>query len=140
MMVFGRLLGKREDPEVRGYIESMLILAMADGELEDEEIDDIIVAIVNHPKMSGLSGKEIDQIARRSLIAMEKQGLEDRISSVAKMLPSKELRLDAIRMSLSVSMADGELEPQEMALLQKMQQIFGLSDEQISAIVNEYGS
>jgi uncharacterized tellurite resistance protein B-like protein len=54
------------------------------------------------------------------------------------MLPSAEDRVLAIKMCLLIAMADGELQPPEMAVLYRMRDIFGLSQGQVDSVVNEY--
>jgi tellurite resistance protein len=137
MSIFNRFLGKKEDPEVRGYIECMLLLACADGELESDELDDIFVKTATHPKMEGLTWHEIKSIAMRSLSAMEKEGEDARIRSLAKLLPTQDVRIGALEMCLSVSLSDGELEPDEAEVLGKIQLAFGISDEQIEAMIGK---
>lgn len=136
--MFGRLLGKKEDPEVRGYVECMLLLALADGELEEDELDSIFTTFASHPKMENMGWKELKAIAIRSLGAMERQGEEARIRAVASLLPTVEQRMEALELSLSVAMADGELEPPEAKILEKIQRVFGLSEQQVEEIISRY--
>jgi tellurite resistance protein len=42
--------------------------------------------------------------------------------------------MDAIGVALSISMSDGIIEPEGLAILKQMQSVFGLSDEQIEQV------
>jgi tellurite resistance protein len=136
--MFSSLLGNKENNERRGYIETMLILAFADGELEDDEVTDIIHNALRHPKMRDMSDKEFDRLIRRSLTAMDKQGLDKRIEEVCKLLTTHEMRLNAIDLAVSVAMSDGEMEPDEVRVLERMTALMGLSEADVQTVVTRY--
>jgi tellurite resistance protein len=137
-MVWGKLMGHEENPEDRALAEAGIMLSMADGMIEDEEIDDLVVSIFRHPKMQRLGERTIVRILNNAVRDVEKQGIDARIRWIASQLPNVSQRLDAIGIALSVSMSDGTIEAEEVAILQKMQRAFGLSDEQIEAIMQQY--
>lgn len=136
--MFKGLMGLGEDPERRGLIETMLILALADGELEEDEISDIIANSLRHPKMKGMNDREFDRLIRRSLTAIDKQGLDKRIESVCALLPSKQSRLDALDLAISVAMSDGELEAPEERVMERMAHLMGLTQAEVQSIVQRY--
>jgi tellurite resistance protein len=129
--MFSSLLGNKENNERRGYIETMLILAFADGELEDDEVTDIIHNALRHPKMRDMSDKEFDRLIRRSLTAMDKQGLDKRIEEVCKLLITHDL-------AVSVAMSDSEMEPDEVRVLERMTALMGLSEADVQTVVTRY--
>lgn len=137
-MVWNKLTGRGASPEQKAYLEAMLILAMADGELEDEELDDMAVSCARHHKLSELGDRTIISVLNESYRKMLHQGNDKRIEEIAKVLQTTEQRLDAIGVALSISMSDGTIEPEEMALLQRMQVVFGLSDAQIEKVMSQY--
>lgn len=137
-MVWGKLMGHEENPEDRALIESGIMISMADGMIEDEEIDDLVISIFRHPKMQRLGERTLVRILNNAVRDIEKQGIDTRIRWIASQLPSVSQRLEAIGIALSVSMSDGTIEGQEVVILQKMQHAFGLSDEQIENIMQQY--
>ncbi|MDL1900302.1 hypothetical protein FBR02_05990 [Anaerolineae bacterium CFX9] len=127
-----------EDKEKRGYIETMLIVSFSDGELEDDEIDVLVQRASRHPKMAGMNHNEFMRYIKRSLSAMDRQGLEKRVEEVCKLLTTKEMRLTGIDLALSVAMADGELEPDEDRLINRMIQLMGLTQADVQPIIDRY--
>jgi tellurite resistance protein len=135
-MVFSFLFGKKEDPEVRAYLETMLILAAADGDLGQKEAAAIAAIMTNHPKMQSLSENDLKGLIDRCLQAIISDGIDARIQEIARMLPSPAQRVDAIKMALVVALVDGTLEPNEMAVLQRMGSVFGLTASQVDSVMN----
>jgi tellurite resistance protein len=135
-MVFSFLFGKKEDPEVRAYVETMLILAAADGDLGQKEAAAIAAVMTNHPKMSSLTENDLKGLIDRCMQAIISDGIDQRIREIARMLPSMSQRVDAIKMALVVALVDGVLAPTEMAVLQRMGSVFGLTASQVDSVVN----
>lgn len=137
-MVWNMITGRNATPEQKAYLESMLILAMADGELEDSELDDMAVSCACHPKLSELGDRTIVAVLNDSYRKMLKHGTDKRLNEIANTLKTTEQRMDAIGVALSISMADGTIEPEELALLKQLQAAFGLSDTQIEQVMSQY--
>jgi tellurite resistance protein len=116
----------------------MLVLAVADGELEDSEVDDLCVSVVQHPKMQGIGGRELVNALQKAWDTIEKKGLERTMSDVAMVLVNTDQRIDAVGMALSVAAADGEIEPQERTVLEKLQRTFNLTDEEVEEAMRRY--
>lgn len=136
-MVWGKLIGRSVTPEVRAYLETMMMLSLADGEVEDEEIQDLAVTIARHPKMRDLGDRQVIDTLIKSWKEIEKQGMDRRMREIAGML-SHDQRIDAIGMAISVASSDGQIEPEEMSVLQKLQKSFGLSDADIEIAMQRY--
>jgi len=136
--MFGGLFG--EDKEKRGYIEAMLIVSCSDGDIEDEEIDRLVQRVYRHPKMASMSPNEVLRYLQRSLKAIGRQGVEKRVEEVCKLLTTKEMRLAGVDFALSIAMADGELEPGEKRIVQRMIQLMGLSEADVNPIFERYGA
>lgn len=138
LMVFKKLMGHEEDPEDRAYIETMLMISMADGEIEDSEIDDLAVSVYSHPKMKRLGNRTVIRILNAAARDIERQGFEARAQAVAKALPDIGKRIDAIGMAISVSASDGDIEPEEVHVLEILQRAFNLTDAQVEQAMQMY--
>lgn len=136
-MVWNKLTGRGVTPEVRAYLEVMLMLSLADGELEDEEISDLGTTIARHPKMSDLGNRQIIDTLLKAWKDIEKQGMDRRMNEIAGML-SHEQRIDAVGMAISVAASDGEIESDERKILEKMQRTFGISDTDVEEAMRRY--
>lgn len=134
--MFGGLLG--EDKEKRGYIETMIIMSFADGELEDDEIGALVERARNHPRMASMSQAEFMRYIKRSLNAMDKQGLEKRVEEVCKLLSTRDMRLNGIDLAVYVAMSDGEMEPDEARILERMVALMGLNQSDVQPIIDRH--
>lgn len=140
MGILDRLAGKRgqqEVSEVRGYIEAMIMMIAADGVIEDDEVQDFLKNVYSRPKLSKIPHNDMMSMIRRSLTAIENEGVDKRIKAIAQLLPSVEERMEAVRMCLSICASDGDVAPDELDILKKMQAEFGLSESQIETLMNE---
>lgn len=135
-MGLGNLFGRRIDQDIQAYMDVMMILAMADGELEDEEVQDLIVSIYSHPRMKGMSERQIVTTGEKSYQLLLREGVDARLRAASQALPEKVQRIDAMTMALSMSASDGTIEPEEMAVLRKIQTAFNLSDSEIDQIID----
>lgn len=134
--MFGGLLG--EDKEKRGYIETMIIMSFADGELEDDEIGALVERARNHPRMANMSHAEFMRYINRSLNAMDKQGLEKRVEEVCKLLNTRDMRLNGIDLAVYAAMSDGEMEPDEARILERMVALMGLTQSDVQPIIDRH--
>jgi uncharacterized tellurite resistance protein B-like protein len=140
MGILDKLMGKRgsqENSEQRGYVEAMLMMIAADGVIEDEEIRDFLKNVYSKPKLSGLSESELMSLVRRSLNAIQTEGVDARIKAIGQMLPMLEQKIEAVRLSLSICSSDGDVAPEELDILRKMQAQFDISEKQMEALLNE---
>ncbi len=137
-MGFGNLPSRKEDPELRSYLEAMVMLSMSGGDIEDSEVDAMVLSTIKLPRMNGLTDRQLNQMFGSSIKDIQREGLDGRIRALAQKLPSTDQRLEAIGMALSVSMSNGNIEPQKKDILKKMQRAFGLSDQQIGTVIQRY--
>jgi tellurite resistance protein len=136
-MVFSRLFGEQSGSEARAYIETMLILATADGDFSRQEVESMTAILANHPRTKGLSESDFKQIVEACQRDMAAQHVDARIRAIAGMLPQQSQRIDAIKIALVIAIADGRFDPTELSLLDKFQLAFGLSEAQVHQILNE---
>ena len=140
MGVLDKLMGKRgpqEGSEQRGYVEAMIMMIAADGVIEDEEIHDFLKNVYGKPKLSGLTESELMSMIKRSLNAIETEGVDARIKAIGQMLPMMEQKVESVRLSLSICASDGDVAPEELEILKKMQAQFDISETQMEALLNE---
>lgn len=134
-MGLGNLFGRKIDADIQSYMEIMVILSMADGELEDDEINDLIVTCLKHPRLSSMSEKQFTTAVDRAFRNVQREGVDARLRALQQNLPSRDQRLDVMGMALSISASDGTIEEAEMVILKKMQSAFGLSDADIDKLI-----
>jgi len=140
MGILDKLAGKRglqEESETRAYIEAMIMMIAADGVIEEDEVQDFMKFIYSKQQFRSHSSQEIISIIKRSFVALEKEGIDSRIRAISAMLNSIDKRIDAFRMCLSICASDGDVAPEELEILKKMQKEFDLSEAQVDKIMNE---
>ncbi len=140
MGILDRLAGKRgsqETSEHRGYVEAMIIMIAADGIIEDDEVQDFLRNVYTRPQLSKIPKDEMVSMIKRSLASIESEGVDARIKAIAQLLPGVEKKMDAFRMCLSICASDGDVAPEELDILKKMQAAFDLSESQVEKLMNE---
>lgn len=98
------------------------LVAAADGEIEEEEIKETIQSILNNPQLSGAFDtrtieETADQMFKRARGVSGKMGLYKEIDDIAG---ETEMSEAVYAIALDISMSDGEMEPQEKAVLSKI--------------------
>ena len=118
----------------KDYLEAVLaaaaLIAVADGEIEEKEELAIIKAIGANATLSAAwSSREIEAMAQKMLDRakggrMGQNGLYQEIEDVAK---NPDMAEAVLLMALDVSEGDGEIEPQEKVVLEKLAGRLGLN-------------
>lgn len=137
---FQRLLGNTSvdapSHKVRFFIETMLIMISADGEIADAEMSQFMDQLRNRPELDGMSWRALDEHVRTAFSIIKRDGVEQRLKTIADALPSHDARRGALSMALSVAVGDGSLSPAEHTVMQMIQDAFGLTDPDVeSALV-----
>lgn len=106
------------------------LVAAADGELEDAEIAQTIKGIQSNPELAGaFPSREIEQTADQMLKRAQggrvgRNGLFKELEDIAS---DKDMSETVLLTALDVADSDGEMEPAEKAVLEKIAQTFGLN-------------
>ena len=137
MTLFKRLFGKAPDNghDVRLFLETMLIMIAADGQVEDTEMSHFMAQVGTRPELAQISRRVIDQHMQEAFKAIRREGIEKRIVAIARGLQRRDQRLAAVAMAIAIAMGDGKLEREETAVLDMMQAAFELSDDDISEAI-----
>jgi tellurite resistance protein len=106
------------------------LVSAADGELEDAEIVQTVKGIASNPALAGaFSSREIEQTAdamckRAQGGRVGRAGLFKELEDIAS---DKDMAETVLLTALDVADSDGEMEPAEKAVLEKIAQTFGLN-------------
>jgi tellurite resistance protein TerB len=106
------------------------LVAAADGDLEDAEIAQTIKGIQSNPELAGaFPSREIEQTADQMLKRAQggrvgRNGLFKELEDIAS---DKDMAETVLLTALDVADSDGEMEPAEKAVLEKIAQTFGLN-------------
>lgn len=107
------------------------LIASADGDIEDSEVIAAQESLFNHPTLStAFKQSEIEAAANRmfsrSKGTMGRIGLMKEIEQAKAKSTTDDLEL-ILAVAVDVSRSDGDMEPQEMAVLQKIANALGLN-------------
>lgn len=106
------------------------LVAAADGDLEDAEIAQTIKGIASNPELAGaFPSREIEQTADAMLKRAQggrvgRNGLFKELEDIAS---DKDMSETVLLTALDVADSDGEMEPAEKVILEKIAQTFGLN-------------
>lgn len=144
--MFGKLFGKKAEAAVQkfsgrtDFLEAVCaaaaLVAAADGEIEDAEIKATVKAVkANKALAAGFDQQTIDQTINRMLERAEggrvgRMGLWTEVNEVGK---DAELAQAVVLTALDVAEGDGEIEPAEKAVLDKLAKNLGVNLEAMLA-------
>jgi len=94
-----------------GMVDSAMIMACADGELTDDEIG-VVAGVIDGFFDGQITRREIEELINLSLEAMERDGIEGRLDTLAENLPNEELRGYALA-AAAVALSDVEGDEEE---------------------------
>lgn len=101
------------------------LVAAADGDIEDEELAATLEALQAHPTLSEAFGSSQIEACANTMFkrvkggAMGRIGLMKEIEEARAKSSSDDIEL-VLAVAIDVSRSDGEMEPQEMAVLSKI--------------------
>lgn len=125
-----KLSGKTDLLE--GICAMAALVAMADGEIEDSEVEATLAALQVHATLGeAFSASEIERALDKQLSRARggmagKLALKREIEEAKAKNATDELEM-ALMVAIDVAMADGEMEPQERAVLEDLAKRLGFS-------------
>ncbi len=130
------------EEELKAYIETMMLLAIADGTVKDAELHVIQMAVVsyleNHPALGSMTRKDlIDECFARAQQIYD-DGPIVRLKYISELLGSHEKRMYALGMAVAVSTSDGVIHITERDALRMIQRAFGLSDDEVRKAIEAF--
>lgn len=125
-----KLSGKTDLLE--GIAAMVALVAGADGEIEDAEVESGLNALLSHATISeAFTSSQIEQAFDKQLKRVKggmagKLALKREIEEMKTKSPHDELEM-AFMIAIDVSLADGQMEPQEKTVLEDLGRRLGLS-------------
>lgn len=136
MPILTRLFGGNangDEPRVRLFLETMLIMIAADGHVSEDEMRRFMTQVRARPELSEVPRATLDRHLQEAFLAIQREGLERRVEAISRGLRRRDQRLAALSMAVTTASGDGTLSAQERAVVELLQRYFQLSDEQVSA-------
>lgn len=134
--------GPVSDAELHAYIETMMLLAIADGMIKDVELHVIQMAVVsyleNHPTIGAMTRQQLIDLCYACAQKIYDEGANSRLIATANALDSHEKKMYALGMAVAVSTSDGVIHATEREALKMIQKAFGLSDDEVRQAVASF--
>lgn len=112
-----------------GLVGAALLVAAADGEIEPEEITNLNAQLEAHPALQGFGseiGKMVDSFSRR-LNAGFLIGKTQIMREIKDCAHDEREAEDIFVAAITIAQADGEVEPEELAVLKEIGRTLGLN-------------
>lgn len=129
----------QEIEPVEAYLDCLLMAAAADKELRDEELAAIIAFVISRPEFNGIEEDHIRDYIHGRLRAFATGGTAARLEALIGDLVSVSERENAYGLAVSISLADGELAPEERSFLIQLRRALDLDEEQAARILAQLG-
>jgi len=131
MNLLQRLFGgqsRNNAPEIRLFVEAMLILIAADGVVEESELDGFVRQVHTRPEFQGIKQRDVDAYVQTAFGDIRRDGIDARINEIAAGLPKRDHRVAALGMAITIAVGDGGVAPAESSVLEKLRRAFELSE------------
>jgi tellurite resistance protein len=124
---------------VEAYLDCLLMAAAADKELRDEELATIIAFVISRDEFAGIDEDHLREYINDRLRNFATGGTARRLDSLSADLPEAQHRENAYGLAVSISVADGELAPEERTFLIQLRRALHLDEERAGKILNTIG-
>jgi uncharacterized tellurite resistance protein B-like protein len=113
------------------FVDCMALMAAADGEVHDDEIDGVRAVLRNIPDMAVLSREELDEAMLASFERVMGKDPATEMAAVAKVIKEPNDRYWTTVYMMIIARADGRTDWRELSFLQATRELFGLSANQM---------
>jgi uncharacterized tellurite resistance protein B-like protein len=131
-----------DNTELRAYIETMMLLAIADGTVKDSELHMIQMAVVSfleqRPELGNMTRPALIDLCYACAQTIYDEGAPKRLSLAAQALPTHDKRMFALGMAVAVSTSDGFIHATERDALRMIQRAFDLTDQQVKQAIDAF--
>jgi tellurite resistance protein len=125
------------EPLERLYVETMVLVSAADGEVNDRELRAALENMAGDPVFHDVSLERAEHLLTEAVHALAHEGLPSRLTVLATGLTTHGQRLKAFRLGLRVAYADGAPSIPEQKVLDLLQATFGLADDEVARLTVE---
>jgi tellurite resistance protein len=117
-------------------VEVMLLAAMADGQLTESAIQELLRRILERPEFDGTHPQELSSLVEKGVATLAAApNLEKILQGLRERLPTHQNRILAFGLAASVALADQRATRAELGLLKTFQAALGISEEEVANII-----
>ena len=118
-------------------IELMMLMAAADGEIQNVEVTRMALTVASRPEFKEMSEEDISEAFDNALRRVQTHGPVDRLAELRMSLTTSEERLQALRFAFSILVADGIATVGEAQYLEDIRVAFDLDEDSIERLTKE---
>lgn len=134
-MASAQVAGRAEGYVAEGLLEAMFLLAVADGDLDDEEVRQLARAC--EALLGDAVEANLEPLFLQWSSAIAEEGWEPRMRTIAASVAGTELADPAFRLAVVVALADGRMLPDEADGIDLMAQALGIRPDAAAQIVQD---
>jgi hypothetical protein len=132
-------LERTQADEFDAILEGMYLMAAVDGEISEEELEQLrasIAAIVDMKTLESGAGS-LDTLLARFSEGLARDGWKARLADVARRIPTIDGKAFAFRLAAGVAMVDDNVESAEAAAIDAFATALDVSSEESQEILRE---
>jgi tellurite resistance protein len=118
-------------------VETMLLAAIADGNVSEIEMQTLLRRIFERPEFEGTAPEELNALVENSVKRLsEQKSLDAILKSLRDRLPDHRNRMLAFGLAAAVALADQRATRDELGLLKTVQAALGISEDEVAHIID----
>jgi tellurite resistance protein len=114
--------------EQEAFLAVALASAAANGDIDESDKKAIYATVLQASMFDDFSEDELNDIFEKLMGKLDAEGLGGLVAIAKSSMPD-DLRESAFLYAVDISLADGEIDEDEQALLEELQQALGISDD-----------
>ena len=132
--LFGGMEGSAKLTPQESFAGILLGASACDGHIADEEVQGLVTALLRMKMYQRFNEKQFNQTLNKVHGVLKKKGVEFLIDGCSETLPA-ELKETAFANACDIVLADGIVEPDEKAFIDRLQLKLGISNDTALTIV-----
>lgn len=118
-------------------VETMLLAAIADGGLDQHELQALLRRVLERPEFEGTRPEELNALVENSARSLSEAGdLKTVLRSLRDRLPDHKNRMLAFGLAAAVALADHRANRAELGMLKTFQAALGISEDEVAQIID----
>jgi len=118
-------------------VEMMLLAAMADGDISDNEMQTLLRRVIERPEFEGTRSDELNALVESSAKSLASaKDLSAILTSLRERLPDHKNRMLAFGLAAAVAFADKRATRAELGLLKTFQAALGISEDEVAQLID----
>lgn len=115
------------------FVKCMSLMAIADGELHEDELESVRAVLQHIPDMAVLPPAELERFVQQTFMDLRDSDAVDELVACAQAITDPADRYWTTVYMMIIALADGHQDWREVVFLNRAQDVLGLTEEQMDA-------